>query len=106
VRLIFITLLALMLATVVGLGATWMTATRAPISARSRSAAWTARPKTGTAELIPIRAHRLPAAAMLPVGTGDGVAFSATADDRKRAARWPLRCGRERRDAGCAISGR
>ena len=52
-RLIFITLLALMLATVVGLGATWMTATRGTDLGTLTIGAWTARPKTGTADVDP-----------------------------------------------------
>ncbi len=53
VRLIFITLVALMLATVVGLGATWMTATRGTDLGTLTIGAWTARPKTGTADVDP-----------------------------------------------------
>ena len=52
-RLIFITLLALILATVVGLGATWLTATRGTDLGTLRIGAWTARPKTGTADVDP-----------------------------------------------------
>jgi hypothetical protein len=51
VRLIFITLLALILATVVGLGATWVTATRGTDLGTLTIGAWTARPKTGTADV-------------------------------------------------------
>jgi hypothetical protein len=84
VRLIFITLLALMLATVVGLGATWMTATRGTDLGTLTIGAWTARPKTGTADVDPYSRASIARSGELPVGTGDGVAFSATADDRKR----------------------
>jgi len=55
VRLIFITLLALVLATVVGLGATWMTATRGTDLGTLKIGAWTARPKTGTADVIAVQ---------------------------------------------------
>ena len=84
VRLIFITLLALMLATVVGLGATWMTATRGTDLGTLTIGAWTARPKTGTADVDPYSRASIARSGELPVGTGDGVAFSATTDDRKR----------------------
>src|SRR5436309_12269789 len=84
VRLIFITLLALMLATVVGLGATWMTATRGTDLSTLTIGAWTARPKTGTADVDPYSRASIARSGELPVGTGDGVAFSATTDDRKR----------------------
>ena len=83
-RLIFITLLALMMATVVGLGATWMTATRGTDLGTLTIGAWTARPKTGTADIDPYSRASIARSGELPVGTGDGVAFSATADDRKR----------------------
>ena len=83
-RLIFITLLALILATVVGLGATWMTATRGTDLGTLTIGAWTARPKTGTADVDPYSRATIARSGELPVGTGDGVAFSATTDDRKR----------------------
>ena len=83
-RLIFITLLALILATVVGLGATWMTATCGTDLGTLTIGAWTARPKTGTADVDPYSRASIARSGELPVGTGDGVAFSATTDDRKR----------------------
>ena len=83
-RLIFITLLALILATVVGLGATWLTATRGTDLGTLRIGAWTARPKTGTADVDPYSRASIARSGELPIGTGDGVAFSATTDDRKR----------------------
>ena len=52
-RLIFITLLALALATAVGLGSTYMTATRGTDLGTLTIGAWTARPKSGTAEVDP-----------------------------------------------------
>jgi hypothetical protein len=84
VRLVFVTLLALMLATVVGLGMTWMTATRGTDLGTLTIGAWTARPKTGTADVDPYSRASIARSGELPVGTGDGVAFSATTDDRKR----------------------
>jgi hypothetical protein len=84
VRLIFITLLALLLATAVGLGATWITATRGTDLGTLRIGAWTARPKTGTADVDPYSRAAIARSGELPLGTGDGVAFSATADDRKQ----------------------
>ena len=83
-RLIFITLLALIIATAVGLGATWMTATRGTDLGTLTIGAWTARPKTGTADVDPYSRATIARSGELPVGTGDGVAFSATTDDRKR----------------------
>jgi hypothetical protein len=85
VRLIFITLLALVLATVVGVGATWMTTTRGTELGTLTIGAWTARPKTGTADVDPYSRATIVRNGELPIGTGDGVAFTATTDDRKKA---------------------
>jgi hypothetical protein len=84
VRLIFLTLLALVIATVVGLGLTWMTATRGTDLGTLTIGAWTARPRTGTSEIDPYARASIARSGELPVGTGDGVAFTATSDDRKR----------------------
>jgi hypothetical protein len=67
-RLIFITLLALLVAAIVGLRATWTTATRG----------------TGTSDVDPYSRATITRNGELPIGTGDGVAFAATADDRKK----------------------
>jgi hypothetical protein len=84
VRLILITLLALIIATVVGLGATWITATRGTNFGTLHISAWTARPKTGTADVDPYSRASIARNGDLPIGQGDGIAFSATTDDRKR----------------------
>ena len=83
-RLLLITLLALLVATVVGLGATWMTATRGVNVGTVTIGAWTARPRTGTSEIDPYARAAIARSGELPVGTGDGVAFSATTDDQRR----------------------
>ncbi len=59
-RLIFTTLLALIIAAAVGVGATWMTATRCTNLGTLTIAPWTARPRTGTADVDPYsrRHHR------------------------------------------------
>jgi hypothetical protein len=84
VRLIFITLLALVIATAVGLGATWLTATRGTDFGTLRIGAWTARPKTGTADVDPYSRASIARAGDLPIGQGDGVAFLAITDDKKK----------------------
>jgi hypothetical protein len=84
VRLIIITVVALFLAAAVGLGTTWMTATRGTELGTLTIGAWTARPKSGTAGVDPYSRASIARSGELPVGTGDGVAFSATRDDRKR----------------------
>jgi hypothetical protein len=84
VRLILMALLILVLATVAGLGATWMTATRGTDLGTLTIGAWTARPRIGTTEINPYARASVIRSGELPLGTGDGIAFIATADDAKR----------------------
>ncbi|MGX9393673.1 DUF1214 domain-containing protein [Nitrobacteraceae bacterium UC4446_H13] len=83
-RLILMALLILVLATVAGLGATWMTATRGTDLGTLTIGAWTARPRIGTTEINPYARASVIRSGELPLGTGDGIAFIATADDAKR----------------------
>jgi hypothetical protein len=85
VRLILITLTALLLATFVGVGATWITTTRGTDIGALTIGAWTARPRTGTSDVDPYSRATIVRNGELPIGTGDGVAFTATADDNKKA---------------------
>jgi len=84
VRLILISLLALCLAAVVGVGITWMTATKGTDLGTLTIGAWTARPKTGTADIDPYSRATIVRNGELPIGTGDGVAFTATTDDSRK----------------------
>jgi len=84
VRLIFLTVLAFVIATIVGLGLTWTTATRGTDLGTLTIGAWTARPRTGTSEIDPYARAAIARSGELPVGTGDGVGFTATADDKKK----------------------
>ncbi|WP_298259141.1 DUF1214 domain-containing protein [Bradyrhizobium sp.] len=83
-RLVFVTLLALILAAAIGLGATWTTATRGTDIGTLTIGAWTARPRTGTVEVDPYSRASIARSGELPIGTGDGIAFSANRDDNKR----------------------
>ncbi|MBI5262545.1 MAG: DUF1214 domain-containing protein [Bradyrhizobium sp.] len=83
-RPVLITLLALLLATVVGVGATWMTTTRGTELGTLTIGAWTARPRTGTADVDPYSRATIVRNGELPIGTGDGVAFTAMADDSSK----------------------
>ena len=83
-RLISITLLALCLAAIVGVGITWMTATKGTDLGTLTIGAWTARPKTGTSDIDPYSRATIVRNGELPIGTGDGVAFTATSDDGKK----------------------
>lgn len=84
-RLILITLVTLIIATVVGLGATWTTATRGVNVGTITIGAWTARPRTGTSSIDPYSRASVARSGELPVGTGDGVMFTASKDDAGRA---------------------
>jgi hypothetical protein len=84
VRLILISLLALCLAAAVGVGTTWMTATKGTDLGTLTIGAWTARPKTGTADIDPYSRATIVRNGELPIGTGDGVAFTATTDDGRK----------------------
>lgn len=83
-RLIIITLLGLGLATAIGLGATWITATRGTDLGTLTIGAWTARPRIGSAEIDPYSRAAIARSGELPIGAGDGIAFLAKADDAQR----------------------
>ena len=83
-RLLFITLLALVLAAGVGVGLTWTTTTRGTELGTLTIGAWTARPRTGTSDIDPYSRATITRNGELPIGTGDGVAFTARADDKKK----------------------
>lgn len=84
-RLIILALVTLVVATGVGLGSTWMTATRGVNVGTITIGAWTARPRTGTSGIDPYSRASIARSGELPVGTGDGVTFTATKDDAGRA---------------------
>lgn len=83
-RLIVLILLALGIATAVGLGLTWTTATRGTDLGTLTIGAWTARPRTGTSEIDPYARAAIARSGDLPIGTGDGITFTATTDDNKK----------------------
>lgn len=83
-RLILIASLALLLATVVGLGATWITATQGVHVGTLTIGAWTARPRTGASDIDPYARATIARSGELPLGAGDGVAFTAITDDAKK----------------------
>lgn len=83
-RLIAPAILAMLIASVIGLGATWTTATHGVDVGTITIGAWTARPRIGTAEIDPYSRAAIARSGELPVGTGDGIAFLANADDNGR----------------------
>jgi hypothetical protein len=84
VRLLFGTLFVLVVAAVVGLGATYFALTRGAAFGPLRIGSWTAWPKTGTADTDPYAQASIARTGRLPTALGDGVAFSARADDNGR----------------------
>jgi hypothetical protein len=85
VRLLLVALVALALAAAVGLGSTWMTTTRGTELGTLTIGAWTARPRTGTVDIDPYSRATITRNGELPIGTGDGIAFTASTDDKKKA---------------------
>jgi hypothetical protein len=81
VRLLLGSLFAFAIATLVGLGATYLALTRGAAFGALTIGAWTAWPKTGTAEADPYARATIARTGQLPIGLGDGVSFSAQADD-------------------------
>lgn len=84
-RLIFISLIALIVATAVGLGATWTTSTRGISFGAITIGPWTAWPRTGTSDIDPYARAAVARSGELPIGSGDGVAFIARTDDKGRS---------------------
>ena len=83
-RLLLITLLALIIASGIGLGSTYMTATKGTDLGTLTIGAWTARPKSGSSDIDPYSRASIARSGELPVGSGDGVAFFARTDDDGR----------------------
>ena len=83
-RLILILLIALGIATGVGLGATWTTSTRGVSFGAVSIGPWTAWPRTGTSDIDPYARAAVARSGELPIGSGDGVAFIARTDDKER----------------------
>jgi hypothetical protein len=75
------TVFALAIAALIGLGATWIALTRGTAYGGVTIGAWTAWPKNGTAGIDPYARAMVARTGELPVGSGDGVAFYARADD-------------------------
>ena len=59
----------------------WFTASRGTDLGSLTIGAWTARPRSGTVDIDPYSRAAIVRSGELPLGAGDGVAFTATADD-------------------------
>jgi hypothetical protein len=82
VRLLVASIFAFALATLVGLGATYLALTRGAAFGALKIGAWTAVPRTGTADADPYARASIARTGLLPIGLGDGVSFNATTDDK------------------------
>ena len=80
-RLLIGTLFALVVAAIVGLGATYLALTRGAAFGALTIGSWTAWPKTGTAEADPYARATIARTGRLPIALGDGVSFTAQSDD-------------------------
>lgn len=83
-RLFLGLLFALTLAAAVGLGSTWLALTNGTAFGAVTIGAWTAWPRTGTPQIDPYARAAIARNGELPLGSGDGVAFFASADDAGR----------------------
>jgi hypothetical protein len=81
VRLLLGSLFALVVATVVGLGATYLALTRGAAFGALSIGSWTAWPKTGTMDADPYARATFARTGQLPIALGDGVSFTVQADD-------------------------
>lgn len=84
-RLLLGLVFAFTVATLVGLGATWFALTEGTAFGAISIGAWTAWPKSGTSGVDPYARAAIARNGELPIGSGDGVAFFASADDNGRA---------------------
>jgi hypothetical protein len=84
VRLLLGLVFAFTVATLVGLGATWFALTEGTAFGAIRIGAWTAWPRSGTSGIDPYARAAIARNGELPIGSGDGVAFFASADDNGR----------------------
>jgi len=81
VRFLLGLLLTLAIATFTGLGATWYATVHGLALGGVTIGAWTAQPKNGTLGIDPYARAMIARSGELPLGSGDGVAFSAGSDD-------------------------
>src|ERR1700742_2071979 len=61
-----------------------MTPTRGTERGALTIGAWPARPRTGTVDIDPYSRATITRNGELPIGTGDGIAFTASAEDKKK----------------------
>src|SRR5258708_18088480 len=84
VRLLFGQLRALILGAGMGLGGAWIGIPQGTAYGGVTIGAWTAWPRVGTPGIDPYARAMIARSGELPIGSGDGVAFYARADDAGR----------------------
>lgn len=84
-RLLIGLLLSFVVAAGIGLGSTWYALTQNLAFGSLSLGAWTAFPRSGTPGIDPYARAAIARTGELPVGLGDGIAFTATEDDEGRA---------------------
>jgi hypothetical protein len=84
VRLVLGSLFAFIIAAAVGLGVTYLTITRGLAFGGMSIGSWSAWPKNGTSDADPYVRATIARTGQLPMALGDGVAFTARADDGGR----------------------
>src|SRR6476620_12413461 len=83
-RLLIGLLFSFAVAAIFGLGLTQFALTRGTAFGAITIGAWTAWPKTGTADIDPYARASIARSGELPIGSGDGVAFVARSDEKGR----------------------
>jgi hypothetical protein len=81
VRLLLGTLFGLAVATIVGLGATYLALTRGAAFGALTIGSWVTWPKTGTIDADPYARATIARTGQLPIAVGDGVSFTVQTDD-------------------------
>jgi hypothetical protein len=84
VRLLLGSLFALAVAALVGLGSTYFALSRGAAFGALSIGSWTAWPRNGTIDADPYARATIARTGQLPMALGDGVSFSAKADDTGR----------------------
>lgn len=84
-RLLLGSLFTLLVAAIVGLGATYLALARGVAFNSLTIRSWTAWPKTGTTDADPYARASIARTGRLPLALGDGVAFIARRDEKGRA---------------------
>jgi hypothetical protein len=84
VRLVLGSLFAFLVAAGLGLGLTWLALSKGIAFGGVTAGAWTAWPKVGTSYIDPYARASVARTGQLPIGSGDGIAFFARADDEAR----------------------